>query len=130
VPASICGPPLRDEELIQMYSRTRISLGLSTTGHTHVTGERILQVRLRDFEAPASGAFYLVEYMPELEHFYEIGREVVCYHDVDDLVEKVGYYLAHDDEREAIRRAGHARVLRDHTWQRRFEVAFEKMGLG
>ena len=34
-----------------------------------------------------------------------------------------------DAEREAIRRAGHERCLRDHTWQRRFEAAFREMGL-
>ncbi|TAK21402.1 MAG: hypothetical protein EPO26_15085 [Chloroflexota bacterium] len=128
VPPSICGPALDDDALIEMYSRARIHLGFSSVGETHASGERILQVRLRDFEAPMSGAFYMVEYMPELETFYDVQKEVVCYRSADDLVEKARYYLDHADEREEIRQAGLARAMRDHTWHRRFEVAFAEMG--
>ena len=129
LPPEICGPPLTDEEMVKMYSRSKISLGFSSCGDTHRTNERILQVRLRDFEAPMSGAFYMVEYMPELEEFFEIGNEIVCYHDPMDLVDRVRYYLSHENEREHIRQAGHQRALRDHTWQKRLANAFQGMGL-
>jgi spore maturation protein CgeB len=84
---------------------------------------------LRDFEVPMSDGFYMVEYMEELEEFFEIGKEVVCYTGPEDLVKQVKYYLRHDSERERIRRAGHERCLRDHTWQKRFEMAFKQMGM-
>ena len=130
LPPEICGPPLGDDDMIKMYSRSRISLGFSSCGDTHRTQNRILQVRLRDFEAPMSGAFYMVEYMEELEEFFEIGKEIVCYHDPASLVDKVKYYLAHEDEREKIRQAGHRRAVNEHTWQRRFQMVFEAIGLG
>lgn len=126
IPPERCGPPLDDEELIKMYSRSRINLGFSSVADT-TTG--IKQVRLRDFEVPMSGGFYMVEYMPELKEFFEIGREVVCYHDKKDLAEKVKYYLTHDTEREQIRQAGMRRARRDHTWHRRFQDCFSQMGL-
>lgn len=129
LPEHILGGLLSDDEMIRMYSRSKINLGFSTCGSTHQSGERILQVRLRDFEVPMSGGFYMVECMEELEEFFEIGKEVVCYHGPEDLADKIRYYLAHDGERETIRRAGHERCLRDHTWQRRFEAAFREMGL-
>jgi spore maturation protein CgeB len=129
LPGENVGGVLSDEEMIKMYSRSKINLGFSTCGSTHKSQERILQVRLRDFEVPMSGGFYMVEYMEELEEFYEIGKEVVCYRDADDLIEKIKYYLSHDDEREAIRKAGHLRCLKDHTWHKRFQAAFEKMGV-
>lgn len=128
IPPESCGPPLSDEELVKMYSRSKVSLGFSSCGETHHNVERILQVRLRDFEAPMSGAFYMVEYMEELEEFFEIGKEIVCYHDKVDLADKVKYYLKHDAMRERIRKAGHARALRDHTWQCRFENVFQTIG--
>ena len=130
LPPEICGPPLSDEDMIKMYSRSKISLGFSSCGSTHLTRRRILQVRLRDFEAPMSGAFYMVEYMGELEEFFEIGKEIVCYHDKADLADKIKYYLAHDAEREAIRQAGYWRAVSEHTWQRRFQMVFETIGLG
>jgi spore maturation protein CgeB len=88
-----------------------------------------VQIRLRDFEVPMSGGFYLPEYMEELEEFYDLGREMVCHHGMEDIAEKVKYYLAHDSERERIRIAGRERCLRDHTWRRRFETAFKQMGI-
>jgi spore maturation protein CgeB len=129
LPADVCGPKLTDDEMVEMYSRAKISLGFSTVGQTHLDGKRIVQVRLRDFEAPMSGAFYMVEEMPELRQFYEVGREVVTYDGPADLVDKCRYYLAHDEERERIRLAGHTRALRDHTWQRRFRDVFREAGL-
>jgi len=129
LPAGILGGPLGDEEMVRLYSRARIVLGFSACGETHLGAERIMQVRLRDFEVPMSGGFYLVEYMEELEEFYEIGKEVACYDGPRDLADKVRYYLAHPEEREAIRQAGRARCLRDHTWHKRFQAAFAQMGL-
>lgn len=129
LPDSVSGDPLSDEEMIRMYSRSRVNLGFSTCGDTVAQGERILQVRLRDFEVPMSGGFYVVEYMQELEEFFEIGREIVCYTCSEELADKALYYLRHDAERETIRKAGRERALRDHTWKRRFHKAFREMGL-
>ena len=117
-----------DAAMIEMYSRSKINLGFSSCGETHQGDERILQVRLRDFEVPMSGGFYMVEHMEELAEFYEIGREIVCYSGPDDLVDKIEYYLAHDAEREAIRKAGYERAHKSHTWQQRFREAFAEMG--
>ena len=127
--ASIVGGTLSDLEMIQMYSRSKINLGFSFCGNTYETTERILQVRLRDFEVPMSGGFYIVKYMEELEEFFVIGKEIVCYHDEVDLVDKIKYYLAHEGERERIRRAGYQRAVRDHSWHKRFQMAFQRMGL-
>lgn len=129
LPDKIIGSPLPDIEMIKMYSRSKINLGFSSCGNTHKTEERIMQVRLRDFEVPMSGGFYMVEYMEELKEFFDIGKEIVCYTDKDDLVDKIKYYLKHDKERERIRKAGYERCLKDHSWHKRFENAFHEMGL-
>jgi spore maturation protein CgeB len=129
LPGAVVGRPLSDLDMIRMYSRTKINLGFSSVGDTHLTENRIVQVRLRDFEVPMSGGFYMVEYMEELEEFFDIGREIVCYSNEEDLAEKIRYYLAHDEERERIRRAGYERCLRDHSWQNRLNKAFQQMGL-
>lgn len=129
LPSRILGGVLSDLEIVQMYSRSKINLGFSTCGSTQETEERILQIRLRDFEVPMSGGFYMVEYMDELAEFFEIGKEIVCYTDALDLANKIKYYLHHDNEREAIRKAGFERCRRDHTWAKRFEMAFREMGL-
>lgn len=129
LPRSACGGVLADDEMVSMFSRSRISLGFSSVGNTAFSPVPIRQVRLRDFEAPMAGAFYMLEYLPEIEEFFEPGKEIVCFHSPDELVEKARYYLCHEEEREAIRKAGHERALRDHTWQKRLTDAFAEMGL-
>jgi len=129
LPDKILGSPLIDFEMIQMYSRSKINLGFSSCGETHKMDKRILQIRLRDFEVPMSGRFYMVEYMPELEEFFKIGKEIVCYHNKEDLVNKIKYYLKNDVEREKIRQAGYKRSISDHTWQKRFRELFNYLKL-
>jgi spore maturation protein CgeB len=129
LPNSCLGGPLDDEEMVRMYSRSRVSLGFANVGETHRTSAPITQVRLRDFEAPMSGAFYMPQWSSEIHEYFAEGKEVVCFGDSRDLVAKVAYYLEHADERESIRAAGLRRALRDHTWQRRLTEAFSAMGL-
>ena len=130
LPDGIIGGVLSDSDMIPMYSRSKINLGFSSCGEIGETEERIVQIRLRDFEVPMSGGFYMVEYMEELEEFFDIGKEIVCYSDPEDLVDKIRYYLEHDNQREEIRRAGYKRALKNHTWHERFEMAFRQMGMG
>jgi len=124
-----CGPPLTDQEYIEMYSRSKISLGFSSVAEVPLRSRPVKQVRLRDFEATMSGAFYLVEYFEELAEFFEPDKEIVCFSDADELVDKARYYLAHDTERNRIREAGMRRARSEHTWHRRFEMVFRQIGL-
>lgn len=130
VPAKYCGAPLSDEEYIKMYSRSKISLGFTTVAEMPKQGESpIKQVRLRDFEATMSGAFYLVEYFDELTDFFEPDKEIVCFSSPEELIDKANFYLKHDDAREKIRQAGMQRARNEHTWQKRFEMVFKQIGL-
>jgi len=126
---SILGDPLYDDEMIKIYSRSKINIGFSCCGDTYKKGEKTLQIRLRDFEVPMSGGFYMIEYMEEMEEFFEIGKEIICYYDMDNLVDKIKYYLKNEKEREKIRQAGYKRCLKEHTWHKRFENVFKEMGL-
>jgi spore maturation protein CgeB len=124
-PIDRCGPPLSDDELIAMYSRSRISLGFTQVAARN----QIKQVRLRDFEATMSGAFYLVEQFDELADFFEPDKEIVFFHDRADLIDKARFYLGHHSARERIRKAGMRRARAEHTWQKRFEMVFNTIGL-
>ena len=120
-------PPASDHEYVALFSESKISLGFLVLGDTHRMRRPLRQVRLREFEAPMAGAFYVTEYLEEIGLHYRIGEELVCFRSRDELISLCRYYLAHDEERERIRRAGLARAQRDHTWRRRFEDLFAKM---
>lgn len=87
------------------------------------------QIKARNFEVPGCGAFLITEAADNFEDYYQDGKEVVIYQDMDDLIEKIRYYLEHDDEREKIAQAGYQRTIRNHTYEKRFEQIFKTIGL-
>jgi spore maturation protein CgeB len=126
-PYAVGGIP-GDADMIRLYSRSKINLGFPTCGDTHLGPDRIVQIRLRDFEVPMSGGFYLTEHIDELREFFEFGREIETYQSREDMLDKIRFYLSHDAARDRIRHAGRARCIRDHTWTRRFESVFREIG--
>jgi spore maturation protein CgeB len=71
------------------------------------------------FEATGVGALLMTESATNLPDFFEPGREVVPYDSVDDLVDKIRYFLAHEEERRRIAAEGQRRTLTEHTYGRR-----------
>jgi spore maturation protein CgeB len=112
-------------ELVKIYSRSRINLGFGTVGNS----KDLFCLKGRDFEVPMSGGFYLTQYHPELENWFEIGKEIVCYHDLEDLSEKIRFYLDHSEEAEKIRQVAYEKFTREHTWVSRFRRVFKEIGL-
>ncbi len=116
--------PLSDEEMIKVYSRSRINLGFAGVGHS----KKLMCLKGRDFEVPMSGGLYLTQDNPELSLVYDVGKEIVTYRDERDCVEKIKWLLGHPGEAAKIRKAGRERALRNHTWARRFEEIFRCAG--
>ncbi len=123
------GPRLLQRDLVKNFSQSRLSLGFATAGESHLSEKRLTHLRLREFEAPMSGALYLTEDQPELAEYFEPGKEVLTYADRQDLLDKARYYLGHQEESERIRRAGFLRARHNHTWQHRFRELFGVLGL-
>lgn len=117
--------PLSTEEMVKIYSKSRINLGFSeVAGH----GDTFC-LKGRDFEIPMSGGLYLTEAHPELANVFRPGEEIITYSCIDDLVQKIKYYLSHPEEADAVRKKGYKRALRDHTWEMRFDKIFQLLGL-
>ncbi len=67
----------------------------------------------RCFEIPAAGAFILSPFNEDMASMFEEDKEAVYYRNKEEFVEKVCYYLTHDEERETIAEAGRERLLKD-----------------
>lgn len=116
---------LSSEEMIKMYSRSLINLNFSSTS----ANARLLQIKARNFEVPMAGGFFITDYIAELKKYFKFDDEIVVYKNIKDLVEKIKYYSKNQDELEEIRRNGYERSLRDHTYKKRFQDIFEKIGV-
>ncbi|MGD0713771.1 MAG: glycosyltransferase [Gaiellaceae bacterium] len=76
---------------------------------------------MRLYEATGVGAMLATDEKDNLSELFEVGSEVVSYRDAHDLVEKIRYYLADEEERRAIARAGQERTLGSHTYLQRMK---------
>ncbi len=85
------------------------------------------QVKGRHFEINACGGFQLSYYVEGLERMYSIGEEIALFVSPEDMIEKVYYYLKHENEREAIARRGYLRTQSDHTMEKRLKHILEQL---
>jgi len=74
---------------------------------------------MRLYEATGCGAMLITDYKDNLHELFILDKEVVTYSTVEEAVEKIRYYLAHEDERLAIAEAGQQRTRSEHTYYQR-----------
>lgn len=120
---------LSTNNLSTVFRNSKINIGLSRYANNDVNMPGHCQMRLRDFEVPMIGGFYLVEKSPGYDQAFIDGKEVVMWKTLPELLEKIRYYLKHADERESIAAAGQRRALTEHTWETRFKMLFSELGL-
>ena len=115
--------PIAFEEYVPLYRRAKIGINVHNRGDYTVGSYRL-------FELPGNGVMQISDGGDYLNHFFEVGKEIVSHRDADDLVDKVRYYLAHDDERRRIAVDGFVRVHRDHRFPMRMRQAGELIQRG
>lgn len=74
---------------------------------------------LRIWDVLGCGGFLLSNYQAEIPEYFEIGKDLDCYESLPDLVNKVQYYLTHEDIRMEIAQNGYQKVKAMHTWEHR-----------
>ncbi len=79
----------------------------------------------RSFAVMGCGGFYLCRRTSGIESIYDVGREMDVFDTDDEMVEKVRYYLDHEEERRTIALAGQRRVLADYTYEQQMRKIFE-----
>lgn len=105
----------------QMPKVFRLSkINLNITHRTIQSG-----IPLRVFDIMGAGGFVLSNYQPELTDLFTEGEELAIYYNLDDLIRKVTYYLAHEEERRRIAEAGCKKVRTMHNYEIRLKQMLE-----
>ena len=84
---------------------------------------------LRIFDLMGAGGFVISNYQAEIPEHFIPGEDIVLYESIPDLLNKIDYYLAHDDERIQIAKNGYEKVKQAHTYDIRLQQMFELAGL-
>lgn len=133
----IWGPPMPrwlDSPLKRVYQNravTELEKAKAFNGARIVVNTfqgEVAGVNLRTFEAAGCGAFQISEYRKEIEELFTVGEEIVTFDCIDDLVEKVDYYLAHPEERQMIADKAYERAHGEHNYKKRLTQMLELLG--
>lgn len=84
----------------------------------------VFGVNQRFFEIAGCGGFQICEYRDEIKEFFEIGKEIITFRDLNELKKQVEHYLAHPEERRKIAEAAYKRAHKEYTFRKRLEEMF------
>lgn len=110
---------LPNNQLSNVISRTKINLNFTKMDtpawmrNDDPLRERVRQNKGHAIEAALTRSFCLSEAAPSMRYLFEIGKEIDCFNDKKEMLEKVRYYLAHDQEREEMAGRAYARAIKD-----------------
>lgn len=82
-------------------------------------------IPLRIWDVLGAGGFLLTNYQAELPLFFTEGEDLVCFDGIEDMREKAGYYLEHEEERKRIAENGYRKVKEYHDYVNRLQTMLE-----
>lgn len=107
-----------ENEMPLVFRCSRINLNISL---------RSIQsgIPLRAMDIMGAGGFLLTNYQQDFDRHFTAGEDYVYYDSMEDMMNKIDYYLAHPDERKKIALSGQQKVYNEHTYRQRFQDIFE-----
>ncbi|MBP3621380.1 MAG: glycosyltransferase [Lachnospiraceae bacterium] len=114
---SNCGTVNYNTELPKVYKCSKINLNITTK--TNQTG-----IPSRVFDIMAAGGFVISNYQSEIPEYFTPGEDIVLYDSIPDLLQKIDYYLNHEEERLTIAKNGYQKVKTHHTFDNRLSLMF------
>lgn len=110
--------PLQLEDERRVYSSSLISINIHEEYQKNYLGD----INERTFKIPLAGGFEIVDNVPSIKKYFEIGKEIVVAKNINEWFEKIDYYISNPKERENIIKAGSKNVLMHHTYHNRIST--------
>jgi len=107
---------------IEMY---RILAQSKITVNFHIDVAENYANNMRLYEATGMGAMLITDHKDNLNELFEIGKEIVSYRNIEELIDLIKYYSIHDTERESIAKTGQKKTLTKHTYFNRMKDILE-----
>ena len=82
-------------------------------------------IPLRIWDVLGCGGFLLTNYQAEIPYYFKEGEDLVCFDGLEDLCEKVGYYLEHEEARKRLAWNGYHKVREKHSYIERIHTILD-----
>lgn len=76
-------------------------------------------IPLRLWDILGAGGFALTNYQSEIPEYFEVGKDLDTYASEEELVQKIRYYLEHEEERKEIARNGYQKAKERYSLELR-----------
>ncbi|NBD26507.1 CgeB family protein [Paenibacillus glycinis] len=113
-------------ETANMYNGAKIVINMhrshnDDTFNNNSAGIEAVSPNPRTFEIAGCATLQLTDARNDLVSFYTPGYDIVTYSTPQEMIEKIDYYLTHEEERQTIAMRGMLRTMREHTYVKRIE---------
>lgn len=111
---------MRHKTLLKMIVKSKGNPG---TFFRQLTEEKNFgQMKARHFEIPYFGGFQMSYYYCQIADYFSIGKEIICFSDIDEAAALIQYYLVHSAERERVKAQGIRRARKEHGYVHRLRA--------
>lgn len=86
-------------------------------------------IPLRVLDVLACGGFLLTNYQPDMQMYFEEGKNIVTFNNLHEMKEKAEYYLNHESERKKIAMEGRKVVKDNFSFCKRLKDMFKIVGI-
>tara|TARA_R110002110_G_scaffold345663_2_gene555936 strand:- start:810 stop:1742 length:933 start_codon:yes stop_codon:yes gene_type:complete len=116
---------LSHDEMTRVLAESKIGLNFSKNYNGNLART---QMKLRPFEVTAAkNTVLLTEHHSELEHFFDIDKEIVTFKSPKEMLAKIRTLLDKENIRSKIANCGNLRFEKEHSSHKRMEYIIEEI---
>lgn len=108
----------------EILNRSKISLVLGNEGKGGC------QIQAKAFEIMACNSLLLDEAASDTKRLFDANKDFIVFGSKEELLEKIRYYLLHEEERRLIAQSGYDKVMNVYNARNMWENVFKNMGFG
>lgn len=101
-------------DMNKIFYLSKININITLPSIETGMPQRILDIM-------GSGGFVLTNYQAEIEDYFQIGKDIEVFRDVDELLAKTSYYLSHEKERLRIAMNGYQKIRDNFSYTHRLK---------
>lgn len=105
--------------LVFRYSRINLNITLRSIANG---------IPLRAMDIMGAGGFLLTNHQNDFAMHFVEGEDYISYDSPKDMMDKIDYYLEHEEERQTIAANGCQKVCAEHTYEQRLKEMLSVLG--